>query len=102
MRPLLTLLQFELLDSFFIWSDSGTLDADAVFLDRLRSINCYLVIGLVTILQALVSQVSLLVPLDQKQRICVPDHSTSARYQDICNVICLSNQSYTETRINQD
>ena len=47
----LTLLQLEFLDSGLVWSDGRTLDADAVFLDRLCSINRHLIICLISIRQ---------------------------------------------------
>lgn len=54
----LTLLQLELLDTSLIWGDGGTLDADTVLLDSLGGLDGDLVIGLITVLQALNQPIS--------------------------------------------
>lgn len=50
---MLTLLQLELLDTGLIRSDGGALDTDAILLDGLSGVDGDLVIGLVTVLNAL-------------------------------------------------
>lgn len=56
---MLTLLQLELLDTGLIRSDGGALDTDAILLDGLSGVDGDLVIGLVTVLNALHLKVSL-------------------------------------------
>lgn len=54
-----TLLQVELLNTGLIGSDGGTLDTDTILLDGLSGINGDLVVGLVTVFNALSRKVSL-------------------------------------------
>ena len=49
----LTLLQLELLDTGLIGGDGGALDADTILLNGLSSLDCDLVIGLVTVFNTL-------------------------------------------------
>ena len=45
------LLELKLLDTLLIWGDGRALDTDRVLLDSLGGIECYLVVGLVTVFQ---------------------------------------------------
>lgn len=77
MRCVRTLLEVEFLDSLFIGSNGGTLDADRVFLDSLGSIDGDLVVSLVTVGKAeiVVFEVNVEVWVDELVLDVLPDDS---------------------------
>jgi hypothetical protein len=64
------LLELELLDTLLIRSDGCALDADRVLLDSLGGIECYLVVGLITVWQTkiVVLEVNVEVGVNKLQR----------------------------------
>ena len=70
-----TLLQVELLDSRLVRRDSSTLNSHTVFLDRLRAINCNLIVRLIPILepQVVVLEVDVQVRVDELVLDILPD-----------------------------
>jgi len=70
-----TLLQVELLDSRLVRRDSSTLNSHTVFLDRLRAINCNLIVRLIPILepQVVVLEVDVQVRVDELVLDVLPD-----------------------------
>lgn len=69
------LLELELLDALLIGGDGRALDTDRVLLDSLGGIECYLVVGLVTVGQAqvVVLQVDVEVWVDELVLDDLPD-----------------------------